>query len=176
MFTHLLLLRKDFQSAELIYQALRFLRDGWWVSQRRDCQVGSLERIQCSINAVSFLIIDRTIKLQRGKGELQTAEWHRSTILCFLKNGKCRLGQILSTLPPWPSDAGTAPWQSSKADTAEIFGKGSWKGYSKDISSLLCQFLTRKVMRWAKMESRLVTISPVSCYLEGKRWTSVCGD
>lgn len=63
MFTRLLLLRKDFQSAELIYQALRFLRDGWWVSQRRDCQVGSLERIQCSINAVSFLIIDRTIKL-----------------------------------------------------------------------------------------------------------------
>ena len=74
MFTRLLLLRKDFQSAELIYQALRFLRDGWWVSQRRDCQVGSLERIQCSTNAVSFLIIDRTIKLQRDKGELQAAE------------------------------------------------------------------------------------------------------
>lgn len=41
-------------TAELIDPALGF--------QGTDCQVGSLERIQCSINSASLLIIERTIK------------------------------------------------------------------------------------------------------------------
>lgn len=46
--------------------------------------------------------------------------------------------------------------------------------WCSEISSL-CQFLTGKATTWAKMERRMVSTSCFSCYLEGKRCTSVWG-
>lgn len=112
-------------------------------------------------------------KRQKGRVEFQAAEWHRSLILCFLKNRKSSWRQISS--PPFTHYAQCCPaWWGHHRHQGDLWKrllKGVKSRWSSETFLLFCQFVTGKVTEMGKNGRGMMRTSWASFYLEGKRFT-----